>query len=157
MSKGIATQREVANRFAQERERLKLSSVEVARFLGVGHSTPKRWEAGTVLPAHHLADLKQIGFDPHYVLFGERSMPVYDEGEVEVVKEQLISGEPSTALVPLTLPVEVDRTLEWLKSLGFYGRSKSEVVVNLLSRELERIARDDLGTKLASLSANEGR
>jgi hypothetical protein len=58
----------------------------------------------------------------------------------------------STKLVQLTLPVEVDVALENLVASGFYGRSKSEVVVSLLSREFERIARDNLLTRLADLA-----
>lgn len=56
----------------------------------------------------------------------------------------------STTLVQLTLPLEVDRAIEQLVRVGFYGRSKSEVVVNLLSREFERIARDGLVQRLAA-------
>lgn len=58
----------------------------------------------------------------------------------------------STTLVQLTLPLEVDRAIEQLVRVGFYGRSKSEVVVNLLSREFERIARDGLVQRLGNLS-----
>lgn len=57
----------------------------------------------------------------------------------------------NTTLVQLTLPIEVDRAIEQIVSAGFYGRSKSEVVVNLLSREFERIARDDLVERLGNL------
>lgn len=57
----------------------------------------------------------------------------------------------STVLVQLTLPNEVDGAIEQLVHTGFYGRSKSEVVVNLLSREFERIARDGLIGKLGDL------
>jgi len=57
-----------------------------------------------------------------------------------------------TALVQLTLPVEVNSTLERLSKAGFYGRSKSEVVVTLLSREFERLARDDLVRRLGELA-----
>jgi len=58
----------------------------------------------------------------------------------------------STTLVQLTLPIEVDHAIEQLVSAGFYGRSKSEVVVNLLSREFERIARDGLVQRLGDLA-----
>lgn len=57
-----------------------------------------------------------------------------------------------TTLVQLTLPVEVDSAIEQLVRTGFYGRSKSEVVVNLLSREFERIARDGLIQRLSELA-----
>jgi Arc/MetJ-type ribon-helix-helix transcriptional regulator len=57
----------------------------------------------------------------------------------------------NTILVQLTLPIEVDRAIERLVHTGFYGRSKSEVVVNLLSREFERIARDGLVERLSDL------
>jgi len=39
-----------------------------------------------------------------------------------------------------------------LRLAGVYGRSKSEVVVTLLSREFEKIARDQLLPRLATLS-----
>ena len=65
------------------------------------------------------------------------------------------STSDNTKLVQLTLPVEVDRAIESLVGVGFYGRSKSEVVVNLLSREFERIARDDLVRRLGHISNPE--
>ncbi|KWF97354.1 hypothetical protein WL94_06740 [Burkholderia cepacia] len=58
----------------------------------------------------------------------------------------------ATRLVQLTLPVQVDAALERIAKLGFYGRSKSEVVVTLLSREFERIARDGLVDRLDDLA-----
>jgi hypothetical protein len=50
----------------------------------------------------------------------------------------------NTVLVQFTLPVEVDAALEKLSKVGFYGRSKSEVVVTLLRQEFERIAEGGL-------------
>lgn len=61
----------------------------------------------------------------------------------------------NTTLVQLTLPNEVDHAIELLVRAGFYGRSKSEVVVNLLSREFERIARDGLVQRLGELARKE--
>lgn len=65
-------------------------------------------------------------------------------------------GRPRTAdgntLLQLTVPLEVDNALERLRLAGVYGRSKSEVVVTLLSREFEKIARDQLLPRLATLS-----
>ena len=58
----------------------------------------------------------------------------------------------ATRLVQLTLPVQVDAALERIAKIGFYGRSKSEVVVTLLSREFERIARDGLVDRLDGLT-----
>ncbi|AIO84898.1 Uncharacterised protein [Burkholderia pseudomallei] len=58
----------------------------------------------------------------------------------------------ATRLVQLTLPVQVDAALERIAKIGFYGRSKSEVVVTLLSREFERIARDGLVDRLDGLA-----
>ncbi|MDR8029517.1 hypothetical protein KPA93_17770 [Burkholderia cenocepacia] len=58
----------------------------------------------------------------------------------------------ATRLVQLTLPVQVDAALERIAKIGFYGRSKSEVVVTLLSREFERIARDGLVDRLDDLA-----
>lgn len=58
----------------------------------------------------------------------------------------------STRLVQLTLPVQVDDAIEKLTGSGFYGRSKSEVVVTLLSREFERIAKDKLVAELSTLA-----
>ncbi|HHT8902927.1 TPA: hypothetical protein ACT5CR_005913 [Burkholderia cenocepacia] len=58
----------------------------------------------------------------------------------------------ATRLVQLTLPVQVDAALERISKIGFYGRSKSEVVVTLLSREFERIARDGLLDRLEGLT-----
>ncbi|PAJ77747.1 hypothetical protein CJO71_27205 [Burkholderia ubonensis] len=58
----------------------------------------------------------------------------------------------ATRLVQLTLPVQVDAALERIAKVGFYGRSKSEVVVTLLSREFERIARDGLVDRLDGLT-----
>jgi Arc/MetJ-type ribon-helix-helix transcriptional regulator len=58
----------------------------------------------------------------------------------------------ATRLVQLTLPLQVDQAIERLVQVGFYGRSKSEVVVNLLSREFERIARDELVRRLDGMS-----
>ncbi|HZR37956.1 MAG TPA: hypothetical protein VFA75_21470 [Nevskia sp.] len=62
----------------------------------------------------------------------------------------------NTRLVQLTLPTQVDDAIEKLVGVGFYGRSKSEVVVTLLSREFERIAKDRLVDELAGL-AKRGR
>lgn len=61
----------------------------------------------------------------------------------------------NTKLVQLTLPIEVDIAIDRLKDTGFYGRSKSEVVVNLLSREFERIAKDELLSRLHDLAASK--
>ncbi|WP_175813110.1 hypothetical protein [Burkholderia contaminans] len=58
----------------------------------------------------------------------------------------------ATRLVQLTLPVQVDAALDRIAKIGFYGRSKSEVVVTLLSREFERIARDGLVDRLDGLT-----
>ena len=61
----------------------------------------------------------------------------------------------STKLVQLTLPVEVEAALSRLTDSGFYGRSKSEVVVTLLSREFERIAAQDIIAALGRLSVSD--
>ena len=58
----------------------------------------------------------------------------------------------NTILVQLTLPKEVDQAIENIMKTGFYGRSKSEVVVNLLSREFERFAREALVSRLSDLA-----
>ncbi|AIV66457.1 hypothetical protein X887_4906 [Burkholderia pseudomallei MSHR4375] len=67
-----------------------------------------------------------------------------------------VAGRKSTAdatrLVQLTLPVQVDAALERIAKIGYYGRSKSEVVVTLLSREFERIAKDGLIDRLDGLT-----
>lgn len=57
----------------------------------------------------------------------------------------------ATTLVQLTLPREVDAALERISKAGFYGRSKSEVVVALLLPQFERIAERDLLEKLKSI------
>lgn len=57
-----------------------------------------------------------------------------------------------TVLVQLTLPKAVDQAIEKIMETGFYGRSKSEVVVALLSREFERFARESLVDRLGELS-----
>lgn len=70
------------------------------------------------------------------------------------------AGRPRTAdgtsLVQLTLPNEVDNALERLRLAGVYGRSKSEVVVTLLSRQFEVIAKDDLLSRLGKLTGYPG-
>lgn len=58
----------------------------------------------------------------------------------------------NTVLVQLTLPREVDQAIEKIMKSGFYGRSKSEVVVTLLSREFERFAREALVERLQDLA-----
>jgi len=58
----------------------------------------------------------------------------------------------NTVLVQLTLPKEVDQAIEKIMKTGFYGRSKSEVVVTLLSREFERFARESLVARLSDLA-----
>lgn len=60
----------------------------------------------------------------------------------------------NTVLVQLTLPKEVDQAIENIMKTGFYGRSKSEVVVTLLSREFERFAREALVPRLADLAGH---
>lgn len=57
-----------------------------------------------------------------------------------------------TVMVQLTLSKEVDQALENILNTGFYGRSKSEIVTALLSREFERLARESMITQLDRLS-----
>lgn len=70
-----------------------------------------------------------------------------------------MAGRPKTSdgtkKLQLTLAVEVDAALDRLIAAGFYGRSKSEVVTNLLSREFERLAKDDVVGKLRALSTKD--
>jgi Arc/MetJ-type ribon-helix-helix transcriptional regulator len=58
----------------------------------------------------------------------------------------------STVTVQWEMPREVEQALERLAQTGFYGSSPSDVVVTLLSRELERIAEKDLVNKLRGLA-----
>lgn len=61
-------------------------------------------------------------------------------------------SDGATTVLQLTLPVEVEAALQNLAKMGFYGRSKSEVVVTLLSREFERIAKEGIIDGLTKLA-----
>ena len=63
----------IAARFRDERERLRLTQAQVAKAAGVSRNAAMAWERGAAVPAHALAQLSAVGFDPQYVVTGVRS------------------------------------------------------------------------------------
>ncbi len=78
----------ISQRLRQERERLDLFPTHVSRYLGAGHSSYPRWEAGNPMPAAQLARLQPLGFDLQFVLTGVRAQ-VPHPGEVRLLLDRL--------------------------------------------------------------------
>lgn len=73
IAQGVQDKNVWCRNLRRERERLGLNQEDVADSAGVTTKTVGRWEAGTPIPADKLAALAGLGFDPGFVLTGERT------------------------------------------------------------------------------------
>jgi len=120
----IKTQQEdFSRRLAAERQRLQLTQAEVAAFSGVSPATQIGYEQGLRSPStEYTGRLRDLGFDVHYVMFGESS-------------EDLASDTLDWELVGRI----VSAVSAWCQSRGFEMKpEKYGEVIRLLYNEYRR-------------------
>lgn len=60
-------------RFKEERLRLGISHAQTGKLCGVSKNSVIAWEQGAKIPADALMVLMSVGFDPMYILTGQRT------------------------------------------------------------------------------------
>lgn len=92
----------VCSRLKQERERKRLSQLQVAEALGVTSKTVWRWEKEIPIPSDKLNALQQLGFDVVFILTGQQSIEQMMVADIygaqnELRREGLVFGVKEVA------------------------------------------------------------
>jgi DNA-binding XRE family transcriptional regulator len=88
----------ISARFRDERARLELTHVKVAKVAGVSRNAVMAWEKETSIPADALAKLSQAGFDPQYVVTGVHSRNLDTLHDTGVDAERAMTKDEWTVL-----------------------------------------------------------
>lgn len=86
-------------RFREERLRLGLSHAQTGEICGVSRNSVLSWEQGAKIPADVLTALMPVGFDPMYILTGQRSGEVLPRREAALVENYRQSDERGKRLI----------------------------------------------------------
>lgn len=87
----------VCQRMKAERLRLGLSRMKVIAVLGVAHNTLRRWEADTPIPADHLSQLGELGYDTGFIVTGKVAAGCQSDHELETLAMLRSISEPQRA------------------------------------------------------------
>lgn len=127
----------VCSRFKEERERKRISQMQVASELGVTSKTVGRWEKEIPIPSDKLGLLQQLGFDVVFILTGERTLGLMIQADIVGAQNEIKRFQDS---VSQSLAVgESERTVEYLDNTS----------VNRLEKLVEGFSQADEAGKLA--------
>ena len=83
----------LSSRFREERQRLELSHEQTGKICGVSKNSVIAWEKGAKIPADILIALMPYGFDPVYILTGQRSAETLPPREAALLDNYRNSDE----------------------------------------------------------------
>ena len=89
-------------RFREERLRLGVSHTQVGEICGVSRNSVIAWEQGAKIPADALMALISVGFDPMYILTGQRSCGALPPREVALLDNYRQSDEKGRRIIEQT-------------------------------------------------------
>ncbi|MDS4020443.1 MAG: helix-turn-helix transcriptional regulator [Candidatus Competibacter sp.] len=89
----------LSGRFREERLRLGLSHAQTGEICGVSKNSVIAWEHGSKIPADALMVLMSAGFDPMYILTGQRSGAMLPSREAALLDNYRHSDEQGKRII----------------------------------------------------------
>ncbi len=143
----------VCSRFKEERERKRISQLQVASELGVTSKTVGRWEKEIPIPSDKLGLLQQLGFDVVFILTGERTLDQMIQADIvgaqndlkrfqHSISQSFAMGEPETQVEFLDKPSvdRLEKLIEGFNQADEAGKIAVEAMINalLVNKQLEK-------------------
>lgn len=95
-------------RFKAERLRLGLSHAQAGEICGVSKNSVIAWEQGSKIPADALMALMSAGFDPMYILTGQKSGAILPSREAALLDNYRQSDERGKRIIEQTASVAAE-------------------------------------------------